>query len=87
MPELTAITYLDFTKDATDFSKAWTCLPPWLADEVKSPFLSIEATAEISSLPNTGVLSTIFNSNSVYNQEWLCIIIYIFIFQNFENAL
>ena len=52
-----------------DFSKAWTCLPPWLADEVKAPFLSIEVTTEISSLPNIGMLIAIFNSNSVYNQS------------------
>ena len=50
-----------------DFSKAWTCLPPWLADEAKAPFLSIEVTTEISSLPTIGMLIAIFNSNFVYN--------------------
>jgi len=59
--------YFDFTKEATDFSKAWTCLPPLFADEVNAPSLSIEVTTEISSLPIIGMLIAIFNSNSVYN--------------------
>ena len=61
-PELTATAYFEFTNEETDFSKAWTYFPPWLDAEVNAPFLRIEVTTEISSLPTKGMLMGIFNN-------------------------
>ena len=51
VPEFTATVYFEFTNDETDFSKSWTYFPPWLAEEVKAPFLRMDVTTEISYLP------------------------------------
>jgi hypothetical protein len=39
----------------------------WFAAEVKAPFLRIDVTAVISSLPTTGMFIGIFNIIAVYN--------------------
>ena len=61
VPELTAIAYFAFTNEVTFFSKTWTYFPPSLAEEVRTPFFSIELTTEISSFPIIGEFIVIFD--------------------------